>query len=285
MTIRSLLVTLLILTTLLPIRLQADVERVRYPRPESDVDRRSLYPLQLLKLAFSKVDKSYQLTPTPQTMPQGRALIQLGHGIDVDVVWSMTSQERESQLQPIRIPIYKGLIGWRIFLANKRDLDRFSEALPLTELRKFNLIQGHDWPDTTILRANGFTVFGTSNYEAIFDMLSHSRADLFPRSIVEIWDEAKNHQDDNIVVEPTKILIYPTAMYFFVSPKNKKLALDIENGLRAALKDGSFDLLFNEYHAKLIKQANLNQRHKYYLNNPTLPLATPVTDEKLWFAD
>ncbi len=285
MTNRSLLAGLLILTTMLPNRLQADVEQVRYPRPESDVDLRPLYPLQLLKLAFSKVDKTYRLTPTPQKMPQGRALIQLGHGIDVDVVWTMTSQERESKLQPIRIPIYKGLIGWRIFLANKRDLGRFSEAMPLIELRKFNLIQGHDWPDSTILRANGFTVFGTSNYEAIFDMLLHSRADLFPRSIVEIWDEAKIHQDDNIVVEPTKILIYPTAMYYFVAPNNKNLAIAIENGLRAALKDGSFDLLFNEYHAKLIKQANLNERQKYYLNNPTLPLATPITDEELWFAD
>ena len=34
----------------------------------------------------------------------------------VDICWTMSTDERETQILPIRIPIDKGLIGWRIAL-------------------------------------------------------------------------------------------------------------------------------------------------------------------------
>ena len=86
-----------------------------YPQAESANDNRSNYPLQLLELALTKAGVEHVLQPSSSKMPQGRALIQLAAGHDVDVVWSMTSRQREQDLLPIRIPIDKGLLGWRIF--------------------------------------------------------------------------------------------------------------------------------------------------------------------------
>ncbi len=257
---------------------------VFYPRPETASDSRTEYPLKLLELAFSKVQKPYKLTPTSQVMPQGRALLQLQGGLDVDIVWSMTSKQRELRLKPIRIPIYKGLIGWRVFLANKRSLDKFQPALTIDELREFGLVQGHDWPDTEILRANGFTVAGVSNYNSIFAMLSQTRVDLFPRSIVEVWAEAEAYKGSGIVIEPTKIVVYPTAFYYFVTQGNVELSDALEMGLRAALDDGSFDLLFEKYHSSIIKKTNLSQRQTYFLDNPALPSKTPLEESRLWFS-
>jgi len=263
---------------------QADALIVRYPKPETEFDRRTDYPLRLLQLAFDKAGVEVSLVPSNQAMPQGRALVQLKNGIDVDVVWSMTSRKREAELQPIRIPIYKGLIGWRIFLAHERELDRFGDPHTLDQLRRYILVQGHDWPDTDILRANGFEVFGTPSYDAIFTMVAQRRADLFPRSIVEIWAEAKTHKSSGIVVEPTKLLTYPTAFYYFVNPQDTELALVIEQGLKTALADGSYDALFYDYHAELIEKAHLEERERYRLNNPLLPELTPLESEALWFS-
>jgi len=257
---------------------------VRYPRPETDFDKRSLYPTKLLQLALDRVDKDYRLVASPLIMNQGRALIQLRKGVNVDVVWSMTSRERESNLRPIRIPIHKGLIGWRLFLINVRDRYNLERKLTLDLLQKYKFVQGHDWPDTDILRANGFDVFGTPDYKRIFDMLARSRVDFFPRSIIEIWDEAKEHKKQGIVVDKKKLLIYPAAAYYFVSPQNVALAIDIEKGLSLLIKEGTFDALFNEYYNDIIKKAELGARQIYRLNNPLLPIETPIENRKLWFS-
>lgn len=262
----------------------ADPLIVRYPKPETDFDRRTDYPLRLLQLAFDKAGVDVSLIPSQQTMPQGRALVQLENGTDVDVVWSMTSREREAKLQPIRVPIYKGLIGWRIFLVHEQNLPRFAGPHSLDQLRDYILVQGHDWPDTDILRSNGFRVFGTPSYDAIFSMVAQRRVDLFPRSIVEIWAEAETHRNKGIVVEPTKLLTYPTAFYYFVNPGDTALATTLETGLRNALADGSYDDLFYEYHAELIERAKLMSRQRYRLDNPLLPALTPLDEDAMWFS-
>ena len=74
----------------------------------------------------------------------------------VNVAWSMTSIERESDLLPVRIPIYKGLYGLRLLLTTKDKLIKFANISDVAELSELDFIQGHDWPDTTVLTDNGF---------------------------------------------------------------------------------------------------------------------------------
>jgi hypothetical protein len=261
----------------------ADKLAVIYPRPESDADFGRSYPIELLELALAKAGGPYELRPSQQSMQQNRALLQLTDDVELSVVWSMTSKEREKDLLPIRIPIDKGLLGWRIFLINRNDVKRFEQVQNLEQLRSLSAGQEHDWPDVEILTANRLKVVQSSNYESLFRMLDRDRFDYFPRSIDEIWDEEKAHSDLSIAVEQTIILQYPAAEYFFVNRKNNALADALEKGLRLAIKDGSFDRLFTKYNGESIRRANIRNRRVFRLDNPLLPSATPLNQKELWF--
>ncbi|MCB1616787.1 MAG: ABC transporter substrate-binding protein [Pseudomonadales bacterium] len=261
---------------------QAAIKTVIYPRPEADSDRRTEYPLKLLELALNTVNRDYMLMPSVVTLNQGRALKELSQERTVDVVWSMTSVEREKELLPIRIPIYRGLIGWRLFLAKKSNLETISAIKEPAQLKDMRILQGHDWPDTEILKANGFSVLGVVHYPAIFEMLQAGRGDLFPRSIIEIWAEAETYHDAGIVIEPNWMLRYPTAFYYFVARNNGALARDIETGLTMLVESGEFNQLFYHYYGGLLESARIPERTVIELNNPILPPDTPLGVEKFW---
>jgi hypothetical protein len=254
-----------------------------YPRGESSNDERSNYSTELLDLTLRSANVDYELRPSNAVMQQGRALSQLAVGNDVTVVVVVTSKERESNLLPIRIPLDKGLGGWRILLINKKMKRVFSEVETVDQLKHFIAGQGHDWPDTEILKANGLRVYGSDTYEGLFKMLQAGRIAYFPRSLHEIWDEEKNHRDMDIAVEDTIILRYPAALYYFVNKDNKALAAAIEKGLRILIKDGSFDKIFYKYYGDPITRSNLKKRKLLTLGNPLLPDATPLQQKELWF--
>lgn len=216
-------------------------------------------------------------------MMQGRALAELERRGEVDVVWSVTSIEREARLRPIRIPIYKGLIGWRLPLVREETAPRFAAMQSREDLLPLLAGQQHDWPDTAILRANGFQIETGAPYDSLFQMLAEKRFDWFPRSVVEIWDERGTHAGKNLVVAPHIALHYPSACYFFVNRENTELARRIEIGLEAALRDGSFDALFNRYFAAVLQQADLKNRRVIELENPLLPGNTPLSRKALWY--
>jgi len=52
------------------------------------------------------------------------ALVQRG---ELDVMYAGTTIEMEEQLQPIRFPITRGLIGSRIFIINKKYQKEYDE--------------------------------------------------------------------------------------------------------------------------------------------------------------
>ena len=251
---------------------------VRYPAQSTGYE----YPVHLLDLALRKSGNDYTLQAVNTAMLQGRALKQLAAGADIDVAWSMTSNAREAELTPIRIPIDKGLLGWRIFLINNKDTARFAQVKTLADLQHLEAGQGHDWPDTEILRANGLKVQGYPVFDSLFTMLQHGRFDYFPRSIMEIWGEHKSHPGMNLVVEQTVILHYPTAYYFFVNKNNAPLAAAIKKGLLRAIKDGSFDTLFNQTYGDVVERTRLQSRKRLQLTNPLLPAKTPLNQKELW---
>jgi hypothetical protein len=256
---------------------------ITYPQPESDADSRGDYYVKVLELALSKAAPEHLLQASQTRMAKSRALMQLKSSSGIDVVWAMTTREREASLMPIRIPIDRGLLGWRIFLINKRDQGEFGKIDSIEKLRAHSAGQGHDWPDATILRDNGLTVVSSPSYDGLFLMLQAGRFQYFPRGIGEIWDEARRHAELDVVVEQSLALHYPACVYFFVNRNNPALATMLERGLRRAISDGSFNELFNGFHGDFIKRANLKTRHVIELHNPLLPTDTPVNQRELWF--
>ena len=264
---------------------QAATWNITYPRPFTEFDLRSRYPVQLLTLALEQTGVKYKLVPSDRIMLQSRSLKQLAENRGVNVVWSMTDQSREKDLLPVRIPIYKGLIGWRVFLIKQETQPALESVNSLNALMAFKAIQGYDWPDTKILQSNGFEVATSKEYQAMFSMLSQSRGDFFPRSLVEVWPEVEEAQgDEKFVVEANLGVRYPTAMYYFVNKRNVTLKNLIEKGLEIALKNGKFDALFNQVHSESLERANMKDRVFFELDNPLLPSGTPLDRKELWYS-
>ncbi|MDM4766409.1 hypothetical protein [Pelomonas sp. SE-A7] len=257
--------------------------RVIYPRPPREVDPRHWYPLQLLEMALQASGVSFELQPSADIMVQSRSLLEVAAGNEaVHIAWSMTSREREQRLLPVRIPLYRGLYGWRLLLVQRDSLERWSQVRSLDDLRKLELIQGHDWPDTEILRANGIKVNPASTADARINMLRAGRGAGYPRSVLEIWEE-QGRQRDWARIEPRLALHYPTAMYYFVRPGDTRLAGLVERGLNRLLADGRFEQHFEQVYRGDLRQAGLRHRRVIQLSNPLLPPQTPLDRKELWY--
>ena len=99
----------------------ATAEPMRYVRPQAEgvVDRRLDYYWDLLRAALD-VTRSrygpYELRSHPVLMNAERAAFMLDADQGVTVIARTTSREREKKHLPIRIPLDKGLTGYRLFL-------------------------------------------------------------------------------------------------------------------------------------------------------------------------
>ena len=257
---------------------------INYPRPIDDSDARAQYPIALLKLALDKTGVNYELRPSDRILLTSKALRQLRENREVNVVWSMTDSQREKELTPIRIPIAKGLIGLRVFVINQNKKAKFNDVLSLTDMRKLVPIQGEEWPDTKILQANGFNVFTVPEFREAYNMIKQGKGDFFPRSVMEVNAELEvEGRRNSLYLEPSMALYYPTAMYYFVNSSNKTLANLIETGLNRAIDDGSFDALFESTYSPILESLGVNERKIFTLENPLLPIETPLTNSALWF--
>lgn len=253
-----------------------------YPRPETVDDVRGGYTYQLLQLALDKAGSSRVLELTPHVMPQGRSIVEIAAGTGkLHVLATMTSREREEKLLPVRIPISRGLIGWRMLLVRAGQTELFRNVTTLQDLQPYRMAQGHDWPDLGILDSNGLHGAGVSNYSSLFEMLKAGRIDYFPRSVMEIWQEVARHKD--LAIEPYLLLHYPAPDYFFVNRADVELAEEIRRGLELAIADGSMDRLFYQHFGKLLRRSNLDKRRVFELKNPQLMPDTPLERKELWF--
>jgi Bacterial extracellular solute-binding proteins, family 3 len=258
-------------------------QTVVYPRAESAADERSGYPIAVLKLSLEKSGRQYTLQPSEMSMPQARSLRLLAGGGLIDIVWTVTSKERESEFLPIRIPIDRGLIGWRLLLIRQQDEQLFAGINDAHALAALRAGQGHDWPDTDVLLQNQFSVVTSSNYESLFSMLVAGHIQYFPRSVNEIFSEIELRPKSGLEIEKNIALHYPEALYFFVNKRNTDLADAIVRGMRKAIADGSLQDLFSHYFSAAIARADLSHKRVISLDNPGLPPETPLSDQTLWF--
>lgn len=232
------------------------------------------YYLSLLTLALDlSSDKygDYKLVKAESAMFQRRAIREIrSFRGKLDIVWTMTSREREEQLTPIRFPLLRGLGGYRISLIRKKAIEKFKQIKQESDLKEIFAGQGTSWPDSKILENNQYNVVQAHGHEALFKMLLHSRFDYMPRALHEVWNEAEMF--DDLVVERNFALYYPSPYYFFVNPKNTKLIKRLEYGLAKAEASGQFKALF-ENHAvtqNMLQKAELANRKVFYLENDLL---------------
>lgn len=259
--------------------------RVRYPHNDSNdtvYAYRIKYIEALLELALSHSGQPYALEAvSTQTVTGNRNSQNLLKGY-YDVTWLHTTFQREEAFIPIRIPLFKGVTGWRIFLIHSDDQVRFKAINALDQLKALRAGLGHDWPDTPLMSSHSFAMQTSVGRDSLISMLAGRRIDYFPRSVTEAFEEVAMYQHENIEVEKSLALKYTTANYFFVAPGNKHLADVLTAGLEAAIACGDFDDLFQRFYGDSIARAKFSSRRIFTLSNPLLSKETPLDREELW---
>lgn len=262
----------------------AQAKTIVYQRHQAKEDPQLRYVTAVLELAIRESGVAYNPRISELVMVQSRGLDELRRNTGlIDLTWTMTSAQREREVLPIRIPIDRGLIGWRVALLKQHRLADFARIDSLQALKRYRAGQMHDWPDTPILRSNGLKVDTSDQYESLFKMLAAGRFDYFPRSLIEVREEWMAHAEMGLAVEPTLLIRYPAALYFFVSKQNRQLAADLERGLNKAVREGKLQALFEQHFGSLLKELNVSGRRVIELRNPLLPPQTPLQRPELWY--
>ncbi len=146
---------------LLPIRLSASEParntRVYIPNYEPGTTDIYHYVVTLLNLAMAQTESDYgpvQIVANPTATPQQRQFLNLRSG-QTDIMWSVTTFEREQHHRVIRIPLTGGIFGYRVLLVSQ-DNPLFITEIAIDQLKQLSAVPGRDWPDTGILQYPGF---------------------------------------------------------------------------------------------------------------------------------
>ncbi|WP_240902465.1 hypothetical protein [Aquitalea denitrificans] len=245
------------------------------------------YRWKLLELALAhvKAEKGvFRLEPYAEDVTQNRGISLLQSG-SIDVIALGTNAERESKMLPVRIDILRGIVGFRLLVIRAADQARLAKMDAVSLRRKLIFGLNSQWADLPIMRANGFVVTTSANYENLFEMLAVSRFDAFPRGLNEAQRELDERKKNypQLAIEKTKALYFPYPIYFWVNKNEVTLAKTIERGLRLSLADGSFRQLFESYHANEIASLKKDKRQVLLLDNPTLPIGAQHPDTSWWW--
>lgn len=273
-------ISVLVILISLGVPSQAAEKHIKYNMPSAV---QTDYMQGLLKLALKYSDTQYTFSTTEETYSRPRLMESVKNG-SVTLMWGGTSDQMESDYIPVRIDAYRGLMSHRIMIIRNGDQARFDAVKTIDDLRKIKFGQGRSWQDASIMERAGFEVVKSTKKPGLFYMLDGSRFDAFPRGANEAWSEIAAVPKLNLAVEKQLVLVYPLPTYFFVYKGEPQVAKDIENGLEAAIKDGSFDNYF--YNSKEVKdvldRADLPNRRAFYIPNPFLPKATPLDRKDIW---
>ncbi|GGB11040.1 hypothetical protein GCM10007414_25610 [Agarivorans gilvus] len=240
--------------------------------------------ISLIELAFSKQQQELSLSHSNTYYSDARLVEEVKQG-HIDLMWSGASEEMESALRPIRIPLFKGLMGYRVFIVEKSNQYLFSGVDSLSKLTQFKAGLGRFWGDTKILENAGITVIKPVKAESLFYMVDGGRFDYLPLAAHEAWEVVETHPELNLAVDTNLLLIYPLAMYLYVDKGNESLYNILNQGLEQAIADGSFDQVFlgSKLISRTLDVAKFQERKAIHIANPLLPKQTPLERKELWF--
>ncbi|EPJ55387.1 MAG: hypothetical protein OFPI_04070 [Osedax symbiont Rs2] len=256
--------------------------------PQSEFDASHSYFIGLLELVLEKTAIDYGPAEVvfSMQMEQGRAFLELERNAALDVYWAGTSISREQRLKAIRIPLVKGMLGFRQFVIHRDRRQDFAQIKNLSDLQKMVACQGAHWPDSDVLEGAGLKVMRNPIYENMFKQVAAGRCDYFPRGVHEGKAEvaARAQAYPSLIWYQDLTLYYPFPMYFFVSASNPILQQRITLGLEAAVADGSFE----RYMQQDSTTAHLFPLQKWLkiktivIKNQQLSADTPIRDLRYW---
>ena len=203
------------------------------------------YFIGLLRLVLIETADEYGFSVL-QTVPfpgQERMLKLLALGAFYDVVWAGNSDTRESEVNKVPFPLFRGGLGWRGMIIRQQDKNKFSAIHSVKDLSKLIACQGLHWPDADVLEHAGLSVARVGYFDAMLHMVALNRCDYLPLSIFEGKAELAVVQNSfpNLIFYQDLIIQYPLTMHFFVKNNNKQLAKRLILGLKRLYDSGAYD--------------------------------------------
>ena len=247
------------------------------------------YIWRVLRIALDHSRAAYgpyrlEAALSPPDRRQVRALSRGEPPLTVGAFTASASLARE--LVPVRIPLERGLLGYRVLLVRRANLAAFEQVTALEGLKAFSFGLMPSWDDGPVMRAAGLSVVPGESHDGLFRMLAAGRFDAFSRGVTEILPEydLARRAAPGVAMEPHLLLHYPLPVYFWFSPDEagRHRAARVEAGLRAMLADGSLRKLFDDEYGGLQARLDLAHRRIIELPNPLLDGQDPLDDEAFW---
>ncbi|HZX15347.1 MAG TPA: hypothetical protein VFF22_00555 [Pseudomonas sp.] len=258
--------------------------------PETEGDQRYAYHWRVLRAAL-EVTRSkygdYRLEPG-QPMSEKLQVVEMQRPqVGLNTLVLDATQTLEEVLLPVKIPVDKGLLGYRVFLIQAEDQPRFAGVQSLEQLRQLRFGQQREWSDVAVYQAAGLPVVTGSSYEGLFHMLMLRRFDAFGRGVSEVNGELAHwrKQYPQMTIENELLLYYPLPVYFWFArtDEGRLRAQRVEEGMQTLMADGTLDRLFSEEYAATIQQLGLDSRRTLKIANPHLSSNHPFDKPEYWF--
>ena len=258
----------------------------------SDVDAHAIFGWDVLTAALERTRTThgdYTLTVSADTTQALRFRhAKTSSTSQVNVVILTISPDWSHILTPVRIPVLRGLLGYRLLLIHRKDLDRFSRINSLADLRNVTFGSVQHWTDTAIMKDAELPVVAGSSFDGLFKMLEAHRFDTLTRGVHQIEAEMAaiaKAPDSDIVVEPHLLMHYTLPVYFWFSrdPEGQRRAERVKAGMRAMVADGSLEKMFTERFGPVIEKYDLAHRTLIELPDPFLVPEDPIKDRRLWY--
>lgn len=233
---------------------------------------RNAYVRDAVELALDKTrtaDGAYRLQKST-VMNKRRALLEAAQRTLPNYL-VVTSPEtgRAAGLVPVLFPIHLGVNRYRVCFVHAPRQAVVRAAGSLDAVARLRHVQGRDWADVAIMRANGFTVAEVGTYEALFELVAVGRADLFCRSVLEVGQEIQAHRGmKGLAVDDSLLLSYDLPQYLYTHPDNREAITRVERGLKLAFADGSLQALLRRYLQPSLALLNLPRRRFVALATP-----------------
>lgn len=255
--------------------------------PQSSADKRDKYVHKLLNAALDITIKKYgpyRLKFLYHPVSRKRLIRDAIAGDSLNIFASAPSLETEKNLLTVRIPINRGLGNYRVLLIHKSDAALFQD-IDIKGLKALSAGLHSQWSTTKVMEEQGFSITKAIDYEALFTMLERRRYQYFLRRVTEVFTEIEMRQEQlpNVKIEPTLLINLPLPTYFYVSPKQPRLAARIEKGLNMMIANGDMEKLFYTEYADIIKRIQFSKRRILKIDNHHLSDHTPYERAELWY--
>jgi len=244
-------------------------------------DPRHNFEIGLVSLALKKTEEEYgpfEIVKAPE-MTHSRSIERVKNDFYPNFIRSFGYDANlitDKNMAFIPYPIFRGLLSYRTCFLAQKIARKFHNAQTLEEVQAFTHGQGTGWADTLILNKNGFRVFEISDYSSLIKMTAANRFDLYCRGASELEEEYQRFKNtEGLSYDRSKAFYYPFPHFLFTNKKNTAAIERIQLGLDRALKDGSFEALWQQYHKSSIAFVGMENRQVFVLDNPLIDTLDP----------